>query len=126
MYYGLGVVTPTILAATIGVTFVGPRNYPQRTMPGFLRVNRVCVRRALEWLKDNNHLYADITISEERLAALPDDEVPMEITSLVKYSNDTKLLVEENDGYVPPDEANESGTFPRCTKPKVFTLWTSL
>ena len=29
----------TVLAATIGVTFVGPRNLPQRTMPGFLRVN---------------------------------------------------------------------------------------
>ncbi|KAH9017120.1 hypothetical protein EDB83DRAFT_2196973, partial [Lactarius deliciosus] len=28
-----------ILAATI-VTFVGPKNLPEKTMPGFLRVNR--------------------------------------------------------------------------------------
>lgn len=30
----------TILAATIGVTFVGPRNLPQKTMPSFLYLNR--------------------------------------------------------------------------------------
>ena len=29
----------SILAATIGITFVGPCNLPQKTMPGFLRVN---------------------------------------------------------------------------------------
>ena len=41
----------TIFAATIGVTFIGPCNLPQKTMPGFLRVNRCHVRNALLWLK---------------------------------------------------------------------------
>ena len=57
--------SPTILAATIGVTFVGPKNVPEKTMPGFLWVNRMRVRMALEWLKENNPLYANVTISED-------------------------------------------------------------
>jgi hypothetical protein len=101
--------SPTLLAATVGITFVGPKNVPQRTMPGFLQVNQMHVCVALEWLKQNNHLYANITISRERLAALPVDGVPEEIMSLVKYSNDTRLLVEENDGYVPSDYADDFG-----------------
>ena len=61
---------PSILASTIGVTFVGPKNLPEKTMPGFLHVNRDCVRHALEWLKMNNPIYENITISMERLAQL--------------------------------------------------------
>ena len=98
-----------ILASTIGVTFVGPKNLPQRTMPGFLRVNRDRVRVALEWLKENNPLYINITISAERLACLPVDGVPDEISSLAKYSDDTRMLAEETDGYVPSDCADELG-----------------
>ena len=95
--------SPTILAATIGVTFVGPRNIPQKTMPGFLRVNRTRVRMALDWLKENNPFYEHITISVERLDALPEDDIPEEIVNLVKFSDDTRLLAEEQDGYVPSD-----------------------
>lgn len=64
---------------------------------------------ALEWLKENNHLYENITISAERLESLPVDSVPEEISSLVKYSDDTRLLAEEMDGYIPNDCADELG-----------------
>ncbi|KAF8263016.1 hypothetical protein EI94DRAFT_1523012, partial [Lactarius quietus] len=53
----------TILAATFGVTFIGPRNLPEKTMPGFLQVNRIRVHNALQWLKQNNPLYQEICIS---------------------------------------------------------------
>ena len=43
-----------ILASTIGVTFVGPKNLPQRTMPGFLQVNRNRIRLALEWRSEEH------------------------------------------------------------------------
>ena len=72
-------------------------------MPAFLRVNRTRVRVALEWLKENNHLYENITISAERLESLPVDGVPDKISSLAKYSDDKRLLAEEMDGYVPND-----------------------
>ena len=83
---------------------MGPRNLPQRTLPGFLRVNRNRVRAALEWLKENNPLYANISISADRLDALPADGIPEEILSVAKFSDDTKLLEEERNGYVPSDD----------------------
>lgn len=98
-----------ILAATVGVTFVGPKNLPQKTMPGFLHVNRARVRMALLWLNHNNPIYHDIVISESRLSELPEDGIPAEIWSLTKYSNDIGLLVKEMDGYVPEDPTEEEG-----------------
>ncbi|KAH9175176.1 hypothetical protein EDB89DRAFT_1848028 [Lactarius sanguifluus] len=99
-----------ILAATIGITFVGPNNLPEKTMPGFLRVNRTRVRLALEWLKSNNPIYRDIIISSKRLCELPVDGVPIEIMSLARHSDDTVLLAEETDGYVPDDDDFENST----------------
>ena len=100
----------SILAATVGVTFVGPRNLPEKTLPGFLRVNKMRVRNALEWLKENNPLYADIDISTERLNALPSDGVPKEISSFTRHLTDELLLADETDGYVPEeDDGEENG-----------------
>ena len=100
---------PSILTATVGVTFVGPKHLPAKSMPGFLRVNRAWVRMALVWLKINNPIYGDITISDTRLDELPEDGVPPEIWSLVKHSNDTGLLAKEMDGYVPEDPTDDEG-----------------
>jgi hypothetical protein len=101
--------SPMILAATVGVTFVGPKNVPEKTMMGFLQVNQMRVCIALEWLKEHNPFYANITISGERLSALPINGVPEEIMSLVRYSDDTRLLAEETDGYVPSNYPNDLG-----------------
>ena len=108
----------TILTATIGVTFVGSRNLPQRTLPGFLQVNQNCVHAALEWLKENNTLYENITILVDRLDALPVDGIPKEILSVAKFSNDMKLLEEEQDGYMPCDDPldDESGELTRVVE----------
>lgn len=97
-----------ILSATIGVTFVGPKNLPERTLPDFLRVRRRRVYQALVWLKNNNPIYRDITISELRLAQLPENAVPEEILAGTKYSSDTEALNMEQAGYVPQyDEEGE-------------------
>ena len=101
----------SILAATIGVTFVGPRNLPQKTMPGFLRVNRDRVHDALLWLKMHNPIYRDIVISADRLLELPVDDVPDEIYTLAKHSDDLSQLGHEDDGYVPNEYAYDDGTF---------------
>ena len=96
----------SVLTVTIGVTFVGPKNLPQKTLPGFLRVTRAHVRMALEWLKENNPLYNNIYISPARLEELPVDGVPEEISSVTRFSDDTCLLAQESAGYVPeePDD----------------------
>ena len=52
-----------LLSSTIRITFIGPRGLPESTMPGMFRVRWQRVYRALVWLKENNKIYADITIS---------------------------------------------------------------
>lgn len=99
----------TILAATIGVTFVGPTNKPLKTMPGFLKINQTRVRESLEWLKKNNPLYKDIVISSDRLQTLPTDGVSLEISELARHSDDTTLLAEETDNYVPDEVTEQHG-----------------
>jgi len=96
-----------VLAATIGITFVGPKNLPERRLPDMFRVRRTRVKRALEWLKENNPLFANITISASRLAQLPDDDVPDELMSTAKISTDVSMLYAEQDGYVPSQDASD-------------------
>jgi hypothetical protein len=93
-----------IMASTIGVTIIGPKDLPERTMPHFLRVRRDRIRDALLWLKNNNLLYANITISEPHLNQLPEDGIPQEILSCVHCSEDTEQLEKERAGYVVDDD----------------------
>jgi len=92
-----------ILASTIGVTFVGPKNLPEKSLPGFLHVRKHRVRDALIWLRRNNPLYANITIAEERLQELMEDGIPDEILAAMRYSDDVDELERERAGYVPKD-----------------------
>lgn len=57
--------SPEILAATIGIMFVGPKNLPEKSMPSFLHVNWAHVHNALHWLKQNNLIYENIEISSK-------------------------------------------------------------
>lgn len=102
-----------VLAATIGISFVGPKNLPDKGLPDMFKVRRARVQLALEWLKENNPLYANITISPSRLAELPDNDIPFEFRVTAKYSSDTSALYAEQDGYVPSqdtlEEESESG-----------------
>lgn len=59
------------------------------------------------WLKDHNPLYTDITISEERLSALPTDGIPEELSLVAKYSPDVTTLAKEHEGYVPEQSEDE-------------------
>ncbi|KAF8804157.1 hypothetical protein BYT27DRAFT_7302151 [Phlegmacium glaucopus] len=93
-----------VLTATVGITFVGPKNLPEKTLPNMFKVRRARVKSALEWLKKNNPLYKDITISASRLAQLPEDDIPYELLATTKFSTDVNTLYAEQEGYVPSQE----------------------
>jgi hypothetical protein len=93
-----------ILAATIGITFVGPSGMRERTLPDFFQVRRLRVLDALRWLKLHNPLYANIEIAQERLDQLPLDGVPQELLAIVKVSNDSTLLASEHASYIAEDD----------------------
>lgn len=103
---------PSVLSAVIGVTFVGPKGSPLYGLPGMFKVRRWRIRGALLWLKSNNPLYSDIVISEERLSAFPEDDIPEELLLTAKFSSDVESLNREGEGYVPDllDEDDE-GTY---------------
>ncbi|KIL55393.1 hypothetical protein M378DRAFT_188670 [Amanita muscaria Koide BX008] len=94
---------PRILPAVIAVTFVGAKIFPKNWLKGVLRVRREKVATALRWLITNNPLYQKFTLDQERLAELPEDDVPIEILAIVRQEPDSSVLAEEADSYVPGD-----------------------
>lgn len=107
-----GVMPPPakLLAATIGITFVGPKGQPLGSLPHMFNVKRQRVYDALLWLKEHNPLYADITISETNLGQLPVDGIPNELQVIAKCSDDGIALGNEHSNYVPEDETSEPHT----------------
>lgn len=103
---------PAILASLIAITFIGHgRLTKDQILPTF-RVHRRVVQNALRWLKNNNpDYYGDIKIDEEHLGCLPEDDVPEELMSVIRHSDDTGMVEQENDTYVAGDtESTEEET----------------
>ena len=68
------------------------------------------VFEALRWLKANNQkYYGDIQIDPERLCGLPEDDVPIEILSVIRQNDDTGLVDQESAGYAPMDSDETDG-----------------
>lgn len=102
---------PTILSSLIAITYVGVGKIPKKWLHSTFRVRRHHVVRALRWLQDNNpKYYGDITISEDQLDQLPEDDVPDEILGLIRQSNDAGLVDQESSGYVRTEDIGSSST----------------
>ena len=94
-----------ILSSLISVTYIGVGKLPKNWLRSTFRVRREAVASALTWLKANNpKYYGNITISTDALEQLPDDDVPDEILSIVRQSEDIGLLDQEGAGYVRMDD----------------------
>jgi hypothetical protein len=99
-----------VLASVISVTYVGLGELPKNWLLNTFRVRRDVVRRSLCRLKAiNPKYYGSIKIDSDRIQALPEDDVPLVITSLVRQSTDTGIIDQESDGYVPQHEEFEMG-----------------
>jgi hypothetical protein len=95
----------TILSSLISVTYIGVGKLPKNWLRSTFCVRREAVAAALAWLKENNSkYYGDITISSDALKQLPDDDVPDEILSIVRQSNDVSILDQEGAGYIRTDD----------------------
>jgi hypothetical protein len=87
-----------ILASVMAITFVGSKKLPKNWLKSTFRVRRRRVYEALLWLAANNPLYADIEISNERLAQLPEDGIPEEILAIVGHQPNGDLAAKEAAG----------------------------
>ena len=105
----------TILSSLISVTYVGVGKLPKNWLRSTFRVRREAVAAALVWLKANNpKYYGNITISADALKNLPDDDVPDEILSIIRQSDDIGILDQEGAGYVRTDDIGMSSRCPRA------------
>ncbi|KAF8145651.1 hypothetical protein K438DRAFT_1735322 [Mycena galopus ATCC 62051] len=90
---------PEVLASVISVTYVGLGELPKNWINNTFRTN-------------NPKYYGHIQIDEARLRALPEDDMPLAITSVIRQSTDTGIIDQESDGYVPRHEEFESANDP--------------
>src|SRR5271163_1610470 len=80
---------PLVLASLISVTFIGIGRLPKRWIRNTFRVRRQFVFEALCWLRQHNpKYYGSIQIDLHRLHALPEDDVPVEVMSVIRRSSD--------------------------------------
>lgn len=106
--------SPAILASIISITFIGLGTLPKDWLRNTFRVRRQAVLEALRWLKENNpKYYGDIEISPRQMAELPEDDVLIEVLSMVRQSEDVGVVEKESEGYVPldPEVDDEQGAF---------------
>lgn len=95
---------PAILASLISVMFIALGEVPRKWLHSTFRVHWQAIWDALHWLKDNNpKYYGNIKISSSQIEALPEDDVPVEVTAIIHQSEDIGVLDEENDSYVLQD-----------------------
>ncbi len=98
---------PSVLATVISVTFVGVGPLPKQWLRTTFRVRRPVVHAALKHLCGSHRHYRTITISEERLRALPEDDVPDELLGVVRQCSDATVTLQEGSGYVPEDDEDD-------------------
>lgn len=101
---------PAILANLISITFVGRGHLHKSHLQSTYRVRRRVVQEALYWLKAHNRYYNDVNVSDEALSALPEDDVPEELLSVVNQTDNVEILEHENDDYVPVYDADNNAT----------------
>ncbi len=98
---------PSVLASVISVTFMGIGALPKQWLRTTFRVRRPVVAAALRKLQSVHRHYQSITISEERLRALPEDDVPEELLRVMRQSPDSDVVSQEHGGYVPDDDEDD-------------------
>ncbi|KAB5588280.1 Vacuolar membrane-associated protein IML1 [Ceratobasidium theobromae] len=95
----------SILASTIVVTYIGPGKPPKDWLKQTFRVRRQVVYSALYCLKyiTRHPGYQNLEISEEMLAKLPVDDIPLEILSTMMSDPEIEQVQHEADTYLPTD-----------------------
>lgn len=91
----------SVLASVLAVTFVGSKTLPKKWLRQTFRVRRRRVYEGLMWLKDHNPMYSAICVSADRLAMLPEDGIPEELSAIVRHEKDEGVAEQESAGYVP-------------------------
>ncbi|KIN98994.1 hypothetical protein M404DRAFT_156273, partial [Pisolithus tinctorius Marx 270] len=106
----------------LAITFVGTKRLPTNWLNLTFRVRRDAIREALQWLQENNNIYCDVDISEQRINELPNDDVPPEIEAMIRLDDDELTAVHEREGYAMSDGIDCEGMSPPASHRDVLPL----
>ena len=77
----------SILYHVLSVAFIGKARPLKTDLKPKFSISRIRVLRALQWLRQHNHYYADYDISQSQIDALPVDDIPTELLDLMRCSD---------------------------------------
>ncbi|KAF9238950.1 hypothetical protein BU15DRAFT_88188 [Melanogaster broomeanus] len=83
------------LASVLAITYIGSKKLPKSWLKSTFRAN--------------NEVYQDIVISSECICCLPEDDIPFEMSAVIRHENDKEVAVRERAGYVPIDDSEQDG-----------------
>ena len=73
-----------------------------------MTVRKKKVFEALQWLRQNNPLYRNITINQSIINKLPDDDVPECLWTTMEISTNVEAAENERASYIPNPLINTS------------------
>ncbi|KAI0251532.1 hypothetical protein BJV78DRAFT_1210421 [Lactifluus subvellereus] len=89
------------LSSVITITFICQERLSLSRIRSLFRVRRQVFLEALLWLRTHNSTYyGTVQIDGQRLAQIPEDDVPTEIVLISRHRLDEGLLDQKNSGYV--------------------------
>lgn len=98
---------PEILAATIGITFVGPKRIPMKHFTPFLKICQPIVAQALKFFISTNPIYAGYQISERNLRLLPVDGIPDELCANINWNSNVDNLADKHQTLIPDEDPED-------------------
>ncbi|CAF4456616.1 unnamed protein product [Rotaria sp. Silwood2] len=89
------------LCDSLKIIFVGCRPPQRNQLKNVLTVRKKKVFEALQWLRQNNPLYHNITINQSIINKLPDDDVPECLWTTMEISTNVEAGENERASYIP-------------------------
>ncbi|CAF1385286.1 unnamed protein product, partial [Rotaria sp. Silwood1] len=96
------------LCDSLKIIFVGCRPHQRNQLKNVLTVRKKKVFEALQWLRQNNALYRNVTINQSIISKLPDDDVPECLWATMEISTNVEAAENERASYIPDPLTNAS------------------
>jgi len=96
------------LCDSLKIIFVGCRPPQRNQLKNILTVRKKKVFEALQWIRQNNPLYHNVTINQSIINKLPDDDVPECLWTTMEISTNVEAAENERESYIPDPLINAS------------------
>ncbi|CAF1523805.1 unnamed protein product, partial [Rotaria sp. Silwood1] len=96
------------LCDSLKIIFVGCRPHQRNQLKNVLTVRKKKVFEALQWLRQNNALYRNVTSNQSIISKLPEDDVPECLWATMEVSTNVEAAENERASCLPDPLTNAS------------------